>query len=326
MNRFTKQIVLAMFAVLILTVLTACGDDSVDTAIETVKSGYLGEYTDMTISELLEGYYGLMYKDIEWDGGTTDEDKLLVQVKFSDPDEVIDPTTIQFTMLDEECFEVTAMVDPSMSTKQPSDVAALLNDAYFTQYTLQHEEIVGDFDAELAFIEKLNNISGAAVLYGASKDYAGDRSELYKLFDDPFLDVGVAWMLDSYDLLDMGYYYDSNDIDWAGTWSDIVSQRCFMFIEDIGDNFYSIQIEWSSGASSTTYWDMRAYYNSSTEELEYENGTSYEKIYTEDGDSVEDLGYVDGTGKFYFTEDGHLYWQDDVEDAGARCLFEKDAY
>lgn len=149
MKKNINGISILIFAVLMLTCITSCSDDSADKAIETVKTGYLSEYTDMTVSEFLEGYYGLMYDEIEWDGGTTDSDKLLVQVKFSDTNEIFDPTTIQFTMLDEECFEVTAMVDPSMSTKKPTDVAALLNNAYYMQYVLQHEQMVGNFDAEL---------------------------------------------------------------------------------------------------------------------------------------------------------------------------------
>lgn len=176
MKNSINRISLFLFAMFMMICLEACSGDSTDKAINTVKNGYLGEYTDITASEFLEGYYGIMYDEIEWDGGTTDKEKLLVQVKFSDSNEIFDPTTIQFTMLDEECFRVTAMVDPSMSTKQPSDVAALLNNAYMQCYVINHEEIVDNFDSELAFIEKLNNISGTAVLYGASKDYTGDRS------------------------------------------------------------------------------------------------------------------------------------------------------
>ena len=155
MKKLINFVSFLAFTVFMLTCFTACSDDSADKAVETVKNGYLGEYTDMMVSEFLEGHYSLMYDDIEWDGGTTDKNKLLVQVKFSDSSELFDPTTIQFTMLDEECFKVTAMVDPTMSTKQPSDVAALLNNAYVQSYTLNHEEMVGNFDSELAFIERL---------------------------------------------------------------------------------------------------------------------------------------------------------------------------
>lgn len=254
MKTYKKYLYFCLALLLIILGITGCSDKT-DTAIETVKNGYLGEYTDMTISEFLEGYYSLMmYDDIEWGGGTTDNDELLVQVKFSDTDEIFDPVTIQFTMLDEDCFEVTAMVDPAMSTKQPTDVAALLNYAYYMQYVLQHEEIVGDFDAELAFIEKLNSISGASVLYGASKDYTGNRSQLYKLFNASPLDVGVAWMLDSYDLLDMGYYVSGGSENTITFDTELYSLELPEYWEDL-----AVYEQWDIGyAYGITFYESQS--------------------------------------------------------------------
>ena len=95
-----------------------------------------------------------------------------------------------------------------------------------------------------------------------------------------------------------------------------------MCIEDWGNNTFGIQINWSSGASNDTQWNMTAQYNSATGELEYSDGTNFDYIYTDDGDVIEDLLYTDGTGKFYLG-DGYLHWQDDVEHSGDSCLFEK---
>lgn len=110
--------------------------------------------------------------------------------------------------------------------------------------------------------------------------------------------------------------------DYIGEWGDTISQRCFMTIEVLDDSTCFIQINWSSGASEDTQWNMTGNYNSSTGEIEYYDGTSFNYVYTDDGDVIEDLLYTDGTGKFYFS-DGYLNWQDDVEQVGDRCLFEK---
>lgn len=147
-------------------------------------------------------------------------------------------------------------------------------------------------------------------------------------------------MLDSYDLLDISSYYwfltgdglnpDANDSmssisaasDYIGDWGDSHSQRCYMSIEDWGSEGYYVEIHWSSSASEDTQWNMMAQYNKSTGELEYSNGTSFDYVYIENGDVIEDLLYTNATGKFYFS-DGYLHWQDDAEHVGDNCLFEK---
>lgn len=112
--------------------------------------------------------------------------------------------------------------------------------------------------------------------------------------------------------------------DYIGDWYDTVSQSCFMTIEALDDNTCFIQINWSSSASGDSQWNMTGQYNSSTGELEYYDGTVFDYVYTEDDDIIEDLLYIEGTGKLYFS-DGYLNWQDDTEQVGARCLFEKDS-
>lgn len=186
--------------------------------ISIVQNGYLGEYTDVAVKDLLSRYYISIigYDEETWDGGTTDSGKEIVEVKYQDNDGNWDDTTIQFTMLDEQCFQVTALVDQSLANpvnvKTAADLSAELNYFYFMQYALHHEEIVGDFDAELDFIQRLGQISGSAVLYGASADYSGNRGELYKLTDDSPLELTVPWLLDFYGLLDMSYYAADSDL------------------------------------------------------------------------------------------------------------------
>ena len=101
--------------------------------METVQTGYLGEYTDITVQELFDGYYQTMLGcEAAWDGGETEEGKQIVQVTYSSAD--MDDTTIQFTMLDDQVFEVTAFVDPLITIEQATDLPAELNNIYLLLY------------------------------------------------------------------------------------------------------------------------------------------------------------------------------------------------
>lgn len=157
------------------------------------------------MQELFDGYYQTMLGcESAWDGGETEEEKQIVQVTYSS--ENMDSTTIQFTMLDDQVFEITAFVDPIFTIDQASDLPAALNNIYLMLYMSQHESNVGDASFEQDFVDRLDQISGSAVLYGASADYTGDRSELCTLFGDSPLEVSVPWMLDAYGYLDMSSY------------------------------------------------------------------------------------------------------------------------
>lgn len=201
--------------VTVILIIVAClmaspsGSTSVERNIQTVQTGYLGEYTDITVQELFDGYYQTMLGcEAAWDGGETEEGKQIVQVTYSSAD--MDDTTIQFTMLNDQVFEVTAFVDPLLTIEQATDLPAELNYIYLLLYTSQHESEVGNANFEQALVDRLDQISGSAVLYGASADYTGDRSELCTLFGDSPLEVSVPWMLDAYGYFDMSYYM--NDI------------------------------------------------------------------------------------------------------------------
>ena len=77
--------------------------------IETVQKGYLGEYTDIAVKDLLGGHYSLYSYDEEtWDSGTTEDGKEIVQVTYHDEDDILEDVNIQFTMLSDEVFKVTA--------------------------------------------------------------------------------------------------------------------------------------------------------------------------------------------------------------------------
>ena len=117
------------------SVLLSSGGDTGEAAgspLSTVQNGYLGEYTDMTVKELLDGYYSNFYGEGIWDSGVTDSGKDIVQVEYSS--ESLGTATIQFSMLDEECFKITAFEDPLEDVETASDLLAALNKFYVVSY------------------------------------------------------------------------------------------------------------------------------------------------------------------------------------------------
>lgn len=198
--------------------------------IPIVQNGYLGEYTDMTVQDLLSGHYGSLRDEETWDGGTADDGKEIVQVTYKDTNGDKEDVTIQFTMLDEQCFEVTAFVDPMEEFEQSTDLMAHLNFIYFTQYTLAHSEIVGDEKKELDFIKRLEDIPASAVLFGAAGEYEGDRAKLCEVAGDSPIELSVVEMLDASGLIDMSVYYADGSIEtvqngYLGEYTDMTVQE-----------------------------------------------------------------------------------------------------
>lgn len=178
--------------------------------IAIVQNGYLGEYTDITVKEILDSYYGMLYENEEWDGGSTDSGSVIVQAKYYDEGMEEDATTIQFTMLNEECFKITAFVDPLNPVEKSTDLLATMNYNYVLAYVAENQSVVGDPLAENDFITRISKISGSAVQYGASADYGGNRAAICELEGQTPLGVSVAMLLDNYGLLDMSYYWEDD--------------------------------------------------------------------------------------------------------------------
>ena len=205
-------VVLILIAVMIGTSGGDTGTTSTDTYIETVQNGYLGEFTDMTVQELLSSYYeDQLGCTAEWDGGENDDGQQIVEVKYTD--ETVGDTTIQFKMLDEQVFKISAFHDPNTEIEKASDLAAELNSLYFMAYTTKHETELDSAEKMKAFIDELDQISGSAVLYGAAANYTGDRAQLCTLFGEDALETSVPWVLDAYGYLDMNDYAQQDTAD-----------------------------------------------------------------------------------------------------------------
>lgn len=184
-----------------------------DKLIKMVQEGHLGEYTDMTVQELLSGNaVTIAYDEEIWTSHTSESGAKVVEVLYPAKDEIFEDIKIQFTMLNDECFKVTAYEDADYPVKKNTDLTAKLNYFYLTAYCHKHQEIVGT-DEETKFIKSLERIDGFTVQYGASADYKGDRRKICEIAGDLPTEGTVVELLDSSGLFDVSFYYQEDESD-----------------------------------------------------------------------------------------------------------------
>lgn len=111
---------------------------------------------------------------------------------------------------------------------------------------------------------------------------------------------------------------------YEGEWWDLNSQRCYMDVEATGGNKVSIVVSWSNGYADDAKWEMTGQVNGRNGRIVYKDCTQYDIHYDEYGGEQKTVNYTNGSGYFYSGNDGYLYWEDEVEGAGAGCYFEKD--
>lgn len=161
--------------------------------VSTVQNGYLGEYTDITVYELLSTYRSF-YENEVWDGGTTDAGTKIAEVRFTSPQSE-DSTTIQFQMLNEEVFKVSAFVDTTQPNTQNSDILYMLNLMYYSEASMRY--LLEEVKTEQLWA-LMRTVDANEVTYGAATDYIGDRSALYKLDGGSLMGLTAAGLMEHY--------------------------------------------------------------------------------------------------------------------------------
>ena len=106
-----------------------------------------------------------------------------------------------------------------------------------------------------------------------------------------------------------------------GLYQDEVSERATMNILCEGREGGSVEISWSSSAFETTVWTFSGIYNTENNTLPYDNCVKTVYTYDEDGNETAEIVYENGTGMLTVDEFWCILWQDDMEDAGADCVF-----
>lgn len=305
-KRYGTSVVSAFLLAIVLIVLTSIvsivatigafgGDSTSDAAIKTVKTGYLGEYTDVTVEEIVNYAFTLSDNpaDITWDGGSTDDGDLIVEARYTDESGAV--TKLQFRMLSDDTFRYGGMTNLS----DLKEAVEYLNTIYYLYYM----DGVTDEESANAVVNKLNQVSCGAVLCGASASYEGDRENLYQ---DAFnMEALPATAANYIGLLDSGL----NSIDISGDWQDSWSERCTMSIYDMGDNYYSVYVSWASSATDYSEWTFSGYYDEADGILNYNDGLWVSYSEDEFGETHEwiELDHMEGV---LIYDDNILYWTD----------------
>lgn len=161
--------------------------------VSTVKQGYLGEFTDMTVSDLLWSCRDF-YEIETWDGGTTKDGKRIAEARFHNPNSG-DSATIQFEMPNDDVFKLSAFKDSHMEISASTDILFFLNSSYYSGRCL---DCLDDSEAQEKLDSLMMRVSGSEVLYGASRNYSGDRSQLHLLFNEDRLELSAAELMEAY--------------------------------------------------------------------------------------------------------------------------------
>ena len=194
-----------LYLIAIVLLFNMCGtEEEYDPAsdIAMVQSGYLGEYTDVPVQELLWFLYSNVSDSQEWEGFICDDGYPIVQVTYSRNDEPDSPAIFQFSIADQQ-FVLSGYRDPHAEVEEITDLYALLN---YTYLEWRSQYYSGDFPYDPSLIDELNDISGSSIMYGASKSYTGDRSTLNQDYGEELLPLSVPWLLDNYGYIDMAMY------------------------------------------------------------------------------------------------------------------------
>ncbi|HJD31254.1 MAG TPA: zinc-ribbon domain-containing protein [Candidatus Eisenbergiella stercorigallinarum] len=172
--------------------------------ISMVQIGYLGEYTDATVQEILETYFGSDDMALEWTGTEMDGVPCVGFHAYPEGGTLNDGTTVLFQICKRKVFKVADMGGKDLEDMEPTEIAYWLNFYYMNWYVTEQAGADSTGEERIPVLQelvqnRLDQVSGTAVLYGASADYKGDRSGLYEAAGDPeLIDLSAAELIDSY--------------------------------------------------------------------------------------------------------------------------------
>lgn len=172
--------------------------------ISLVQNGYMGEYTDATVQEILETYFKTDGMTVEWTGTELDGDPCVGFHAYPEGENLNDGTTILFRICGRKVFQAADMGGNGYDDLEATDIAYWLNFYYMNWYVISQAGVDSTGEARLPVLQelvqnKLDKVSGTAVLYGASSDYSGNRSELYKVAgDSALIDLSAAELIDAH--------------------------------------------------------------------------------------------------------------------------------
>lgn len=191
--------------------------------------------------------------------------------------------------------------------------------------TQESPESVSDIEAdgEYEYLEEFIN----AICSYSDPPYFESEEE----YDEYFKEQYDMWMSgEAYENIVLNengeIKIDGGIYQFSGLWYNTAGDRCSMSIVCMDEQSAFIEIDWANSAYESSHWTFDAVYSEDDNSLVYENGSCYQQYYNDDGSIDETLVYDNGTGSFKLDENGEIYWQDDMENAGESALFAKEVF
>ena len=172
--------------------------------ITMIQTGYLGEFKDATVKDILDMNFGLSGFSLDWISADMDGQKFVAFYAYPDGKEMDSGTTILFQVCSNEIFKVSGYAEGKNENFERTEIADFFNNWYMNWYiknkigldTSENEIVEG---MQTLIHNQFDEIFGSAVLYGASKDYSGDRKNLSKIIDgSESLNMSVTELINLY--------------------------------------------------------------------------------------------------------------------------------
>ncbi len=272
--------------------------------VAIVQTGYLGEFTDASVKDILDMNFGLSGFTLDWVASDMDGEEYVAFYAYPSDKTLEDGTTILFQICSDETFKVSGYADGGNEDFESTEIADFLNNWYMNWYIKNKIGVDASEDEAMEKMQELihnrfDKITGSAVLYGASKDYSGDRKNLCREIDntDP-IGMTVTELINYYDgnMLDIyvSKEIDSNEQENGGL-SDVEVYLDTLYSVEGGDDIVSLYTD-DNGR-------LCVWYGSTSSEEEYYSCT-YESYTVEEGVLYGDTGT--DTDEFVFMENGHV--------------------
>lgn len=297
--------------------------DSDDSYVLSVKNGHPESYPEITFGEAFDSFFSLpTWKYFEGDSG----EQVVEFTGYCTYQEVEVKARLQFILKEDGTFQAGAF--SLNDVPQTELMTAGMLEKVFSQY---QENNGGDLNSIGSFDDVAEEDAGSEDDYQYLDGFiqaVNSYSDPPEFADDEFYKAEYdKWQQgEAYQFIAVGadgsVYVDNQSASYNGQWWDMKSQRCYMEISSSDGTWYSIDINWSSGAADNTHWSFSGYYDSSRGGIVYADGRRTEEHYTNSGELQETVTYSDGTG-FIYLSGNTLYWEDEKEHAGDNCYFEK---
>lgn len=104
--------------------------------VAMVRTGYLGEYTDVTVDGIIAANLGVEGFSVDWTESEMDGADLVGCHVYLDGDGPAEGTTILFKICSDKTFKVAGYAEGSNEDFEPTQIADFLNNWYMNWYVL----------------------------------------------------------------------------------------------------------------------------------------------------------------------------------------------